>query len=76
MDAVAVDFSEAPESFQRQTDDCLGEGASMTWHMAGADATRDQLRGAEFRVTDEWPAPEQEADEPPQPPLFEAVLDG
>lgn len=68
-------LSEAPAEFDRETDDWLGAGVEMTWHMAGADATRDQLRDAGFRLTNEWVAPDTGPDEPPKPPFFEAVLE-
>jgi len=68
--------SEAPAEFERTNPDWLGDGVEMTWHMAGAEATRDQLRAAGFRVENEWAAPETPADEPPKPPFFAAVLDG
>lgn len=69
-------LSEAPQSFERETDDWLGEGAEMSWEMAGADATREQLRSAGFRLTDEWSAPEPVDGEPPKPPFFAVTLDG
>ncbi|WP_121820774.1 class I SAM-dependent methyltransferase [Halostella salina] len=68
-------LSEAPAEFERTNPDWLGDGVEMTWHMAGAEATRDQLRAAGFRVESEWAAPETAADEPPKPPFFAAVLD-
>jgi len=67
-------LSEAPGEFERTNPDWLGEGVEMTWEMAGADATREQLRTAGFRVEVEWDAPETAADEPPKPPFFAAVL--
>jgi ubiquinone/menaquinone biosynthesis C-methylase UbiE len=68
-------LSEARGTFERTNPDWLGEGVEMTWDMAGADATRDQLRAAGFRVERVWAAPETPADEPPKPPFFAAVLD-
>jgi len=67
--------TEAPAPFERETGDWLGVGAEMTWHMAGADATRGHLDAAGFSVADEWSAPETGPDEPPQPPFFAAVRD-
>lgn len=68
-------LSEAPEEFERTNTDWLGGGVEMRWHMAGADATREQLRGAGFRLTDQWEAPEPDGDGP-RPPFFAARLDG
>lgn len=68
-------LSEAPEERERTTDDLLDSGAEMHWEMAGADATREQLRAVGFSVFEEWPAPDPVADEPPKPPFFAARLD-
>lgn len=68
-------LSEAPEEFDRTNSDWLDAGVEMTWAMAGAAATRDHLRAAGFQLTDEWPAPETDPDEPLQPPFFAARLD-
>jgi ubiquinone/menaquinone biosynthesis C-methylase UbiE len=67
-------LSEAPEAFERTNPDWLDAGAEMTWQMAGAAATRDQLRAAGFRLTDEWAAPEPVPDDGPKPPFFAARL--
>lgn len=66
--------TEAPEPFERTNEQWLGTDAEMTWHMAGADATRDHLRDAGFTLVEEWPAPETGPDEPPKPPFFAAEL--
>ena len=39
-------------------DDWLGSGARMEWSFPGADATRERLREAGFRVTDEELVPD------------------
>lgn len=70
-----VILSEAPEAFDRANDDWLDGGVEMRWSMAGADATRDHLHGAGFRITDEWEAPDPDAEGGPRPPFFAARLD-
>jgi ubiquinone/menaquinone biosynthesis C-methylase UbiE len=70
-----VVLSEAPEAFERATDDWLDGGVEMRWSMAGSDATRDHLRSAGFRVTDVWQAPDQDAEDGPFPPFFVARLE-
>lgn len=67
-------LSEAPEERRRTTADWLGEGVEMRWRMAGAAATRRQLRDAGFRLTAEWEAPDAAEDGPPRPPFFAATL--
>lgn len=67
-------LSEAPEAFERTNPDWLGADREMSWWMAGASATRDQLHAAGFRLTDEWAAPETSPEERPQPPFFAARL--
>jgi ubiquinone/menaquinone biosynthesis C-methylase UbiE len=68
-------LSEAPEAFERSKDDWLDGDVEMTWHMAGASATRDHLRAAGFDATNEWAAPGTGPDEGPKPPFFAARLD-
>jgi len=68
-------LSEAPEEFERTTQDWLNRGGKMTWAMAGMDATKDQLRKAGFTVTKQWDAPRPPADEAPKPPFLAARLD-
>lgn len=68
-------LSEAPEAFERTNPDWLDGDVEMTWQMAGASATRDQLRAAGFRLTDEWDAPEPTPEDGPKPPFFAARLD-
>jgi ubiquinone/menaquinone biosynthesis C-methylase UbiE len=68
-------LSEAPEERERTTDDWLDSGAEMHWEMAGADATREQLRAVGFSVFEEWSAPDPVADEPSKPLFFAARLD-
>ena len=67
-------LSEAPEGFERTTDDWLDDGVEMRWEMAGVERTRERLRDAGFVVTDEWPAPAPSEDGP-EPPFLAARLD-
>ncbi|MEE6209688.1 class I SAM-dependent methyltransferase [Salarchaeum sp. III] len=62
--------SESDIARERTNPDWLGEGREMTWHMAGADATRTTLREAGFEIEDEWLAPETEG--APEPPYLAA----
>ncbi|TYL38222.1 class I SAM-dependent methyltransferase [Natronococcus pandeyae] len=39
--------------------DWLESGVRMEWNIAGADATREQLRTAGFEIADEWGVPEE-----------------
>lgn len=68
--------SEAPEAFERVNPNWLASDLAMSWSMAGAQTTREQLRAAGFRIVAEWDAPETTDSEPPRPPFFAAVLDG
>lgn len=68
------DYLAAEYGGARQPDD--RELAVLDSFLAGVStAARDQLRAAGFRISDDWPAPERDAGEPPQPPFFEAVLE-
>jgi SAM-dependent methyltransferase len=66
-------LSEAPEGFERTTDDWLDGGVEMRWEMAGVERTRERLRDTGFTVTDEWPAPTPSEDGP-EPPFLAARL--
>jgi len=46
--------TEAPDEWRGSTPDWLGSGVRMAWEIAGADATRQALRDAGFRVEAEW----------------------
>jgi SAM-dependent methyltransferase len=46
--------SEGPCEWSGSNPDWLGSGVEMQWDIAGADATRDHLRSADFSVTEEW----------------------
>lgn len=65
--------SEASEEFERTNSNWLDSGVEMTWSMAGTEATREQLRDAGFRLTDEWHPPDTSGR--PEPPFFSARLD-
>lgn len=67
-------LSEAPEEFERTNADWLDGGVEMTWHMAGMEATREQLRNAGFEIVNEWNAPEQSPENDPKPPFISARL--
>lgn len=67
-------LSEAPEEFERTNANWLDSGVEMTWHMAGAAATRNQLRDAGFEITNEWDAPAPVDDGAPKPPFFAGRL--
>lgn len=67
-------LSEAPEERERTNPDWLDTGVEMRWSMAGAEATREQLRNAGFRVVNEWDAPKTPEDEP-KPLFFLAKFD-
>ncbi|WP_435361607.1 class I SAM-dependent methyltransferase [Haloarchaeobius sp. DFWS5] len=68
-------LSEASDEFERVNPNWLDSGITMTWHMAGAEATREQLQAAGFHITDEWEPPATTASDGPQPPFFAARLD-
>lgn len=67
-------LSEAPEEFERTNTEWLGSDVEMTWHMAGAEATREQLQTAGFRPVNEWEVPESSTPDAPEPPFFAARL--
>lgn len=50
---------EGTDEWSGANPDWLDSGVEMRWDIAGADATRDQLRTAGFAIADEWGAPEQ-----------------
>lgn len=68
-------LSEAPEERRRTKSDWLDGDVEMTWHMAGAEATREQLRNAGFRIVTEWEPTDASAGDGPKPPFFAARLD-
>ena len=70
----SVLLSEASDELEWTNRDWLDGGVSMRWSMAGAEATREQLREAGFRIADEWDAPETATEDGPKPPFFHARL--
>ncbi len=46
-------LSEGTEAWTGENPDWLGTGVEMQWHIAGAEATRTQLRDAGFAVVNE-----------------------
>ena len=54
--------------------DWLDSGVEMQWHIAGQESTREQLREAGFRITDESTAKDELAEEESSWLFFEAEL--
>ncbi|WP_135534272.1 class I SAM-dependent methyltransferase [Halostella pelagica] len=46
--------SEGHVEWEGSNPDWLDSGAAMEWHIAGSEATREQIREAGFTVLDEW----------------------
>ncbi|MGQ3328158.1 class I SAM-dependent methyltransferase [Halorubrum sp. FL23] len=46
--------SEGPAEWRGTNPDWLDTGVEMQWHIAGAEATRDQLQTAGFAIEREW----------------------
>lgn len=67
--------SEGLSEWQGSNPDWLDSGSEMQWHMAGADATREQLRDAGFAIVDEWGATERFADQDERWQYLVAELD-
>lgn len=67
--------SEGPGEWSGSNPDWLGTDVEMEWTIAGAEATREQLRNAGFRLTEEWTAGDDLAEEESRWIFFEAVLD-
>lgn len=55
--------SEGPGEWSGTNPDWLESGVEMQWDIAGADATREQLRSAGFTITNEWGVPNSLADD-------------
>ncbi|ELZ04186.1 class I SAM-dependent methyltransferase [Natrialba aegyptia] len=55
--------SEGASEWTGTNPDWLDSGVEMQWHIAGIEATREQLRAAGFRITDEWGTTESFADQ-------------
>jgi ubiquinone/menaquinone biosynthesis C-methylase UbiE len=68
-------LSEAPQETERTNSNWLDSDVEMTWKMAGAQATRNQLQNAGFLIVNEWRAPDRDDEERPKPPFFAAQLD-
>ncbi|WP_247003649.1 class I SAM-dependent methyltransferase [Halosolutus gelatinilyticus] len=49
---------EGTNEWAGENPDWLDSGVEMQWNIAGADATREQLRSAGFTIVDRWGAPE------------------
>lgn len=49
---------EGTERWVGENPDWLDSGVGMEWEIAGAEATREQLHGAGFEITDSWGVPE------------------
>jgi ubiquinone/menaquinone biosynthesis C-methylase UbiE len=49
---------EGTERWAGENPDWLDSGVEMEWEIAGAEATREQLHGAGFEITDSWGVPE------------------
>lgn len=47
-------LSEGPEEWTGSNPDWLDTNVEMQWSIAGAEATRDQLRAAGFEIYEEW----------------------
>lgn len=47
-------LTEAVDEWRGTNPDWLGSGVEMQWNIAGAEATRKQLRNAGFTIVDEW----------------------
>lgn len=48
---------EGTDEWVGRNPDWLGSGVGMAWNIAGASATREQLRDAGFAVVDSWKTP-------------------
>lgn len=68
-------LTEGTNDWRGTNPDWLESGVAMQWHIAGADATRTQLRDAGFTVRDEWLVGDELADEDAQWTVFFAQLD-
>lgn len=55
--------SEGSAEWSGSNPDWLDSGVEMHWSMAGPEATRDQLRAAEFAIETEWVADDDLADD-------------
>jgi hypothetical protein len=67
--------SEGPNEWSGTNPDWLESGVEMQWHIAGAEATRVQLRDAGFEITDEWGTANEFADEDEEWVFFAARPD-
>jgi ubiquinone/menaquinone biosynthesis C-methylase UbiE len=67
--------SEGPNEWSGTNPDWLETGVEMQWHIAGAEATREQLRDAGFTITDEWGTTDRFADTDERWVFFAAELD-
>lgn len=67
-------LSEAPGESERTTHDWLDGDVSMRWSTAGAEATREQLREAGFRIAGDRGRRSASAEDGPKPPFFHARL--
>jgi SAM-dependent methyltransferase len=67
-------LSEGPGEWSGTNPDWLDAGAEMSWYIAGAEVTRDQLRAAGFRIEREWTATDDLADDEGSWVYFDARL--
>jgi ubiquinone/menaquinone biosynthesis C-methylase UbiE len=67
--------SEGPNEWCGTNPDWLESGAEMQWHIAGADATREQLADAGFAIEEEWGTDNTFADDDEEWVFFSARLD-
>ncbi|WP_121821355.1 class I SAM-dependent methyltransferase [Halostella salina] len=68
--------SEGHGRWQGRNPGWLDSGAAMEWDIAGAEATREQLRAAGFQLRDQWAVADTLADEDARKPFFLAELCG
>ncbi|NEU55798.1 class I SAM-dependent methyltransferase [Halorussus sp. MSC15.2] len=68
-------LTEGIDEWSGKNPDWLDSGVEMQWDIAGAEATKSQLRDAGFVVVGEWRATDELADDEAQKPLFEARLE-
>lgn len=50
--------NEGAEAWTGENPDWMDTGVEMQWSIAGAEATREQLRNAGFTIVEQWGAPE------------------
>ncbi|WP_227380097.1 class I SAM-dependent methyltransferase [Haladaptatus halobius] len=68
-------LAERPDEWSGSNSDWLGTGVEMQWNIAGAEATREQLRNAGLIIVDEWEITETFAGDDEQVVFFSTQLD-